>query len=68
MKIPPMKTVLCLDDQTELHFSANSGYEAMEKLLYYLNLSHQDNNAKIELCNGRTWSVVHNGKTYGCLV
>lgn len=63
-----MKKVFCLDDGKELLFFANSGYEAMQKLIYYLNLSHQDNNAKIELHNERTWSVVHNGKTYGCLV
>ena len=63
-----MKKIFCLDDGRELSFFAESGYEAMQKLLYYLNLSHQDNDAKIELCNGRTWSVVHNGKTYGCLM
>ena len=63
-----MNKVLCLDDQRELFFSAETGYEAMQKLVDYLNLSHQDNNAKIELHNGRTWSVVHNGKTYSCLV
>jgi hypothetical protein len=63
-----MKKVLCLDDGREFFFIATSGYDAIQKMLYYLNLSHQDNNAKIELCNGRTWSVVHNGKTYGCLI
>jgi hypothetical protein len=63
-----MKKVLCLDDGREFFFTATSGYDAIQKMLYYLNLSHQDNNAKIELCNGRTWSVVHNGKTYGCLI
>lgn len=68
MIIPTMKRVFCLDDQTELYFSANSGYEAMQKLIYFLNLSHKDDNATIELCNGRTWSVVHNGKTYSSLV
>ena len=63
-----MKKVFCLDDNKEFLFSAKTSYEAMEKLIYCLNLSHQDNNAKIELCNGRTLSVVHNGKTYGCLI
>lgn len=63
-----MIKVFCLDDRRELNFFANSGYEAMQKLIYFLNLSHKDDNAKITLCNNRTWSVVHNGKTYGCLV
>ena len=63
-----MKKVFCLDDQRELLFFANSGYEAMQKLIYFLNLSHNDDNAKIELRSGRTWEVVHCGKTYGCLV
>ena len=61
-----MIKVFCLDDNRTLSFFANSGYEAMQKLIYFLNLSHKDDNAKIELCNGRTLSVVHNGKTYGC--
>ena len=63
-----MIKIFCLDDQRELSFFASSGYEAMQKLIYFLNLSHKDDNAKIELCNGRTWSVVHSGKTYGCAI
>ena len=63
-----MKKIFCLDDGRELSFFANTAYEAMEKLIYFLNLKHQDNDAKIELCNGRTLSVVHSGKTYGCLI
>ena len=63
-----MIKVFCLDDNRTLSFFANSGYEAMQKLIYFLNLSHKDDNAKIELCNNRILSVVHNGKTYGCLV
>lgn len=63
-----MIKVFCLDDQSELHFFAKTPYEAMEKLIYTLNLSHLDKNARIELCNGRTLSVQHNGKTYGCII
>lgn len=63
-----MKKVLCLDTGTEMYFSAKTGYEAMQKLIYTLNLSHKDINAKIEICNNRTLSVLHNGKTYGCLM
>ena len=63
-----MIKIFCLDDQRILSFFVESGYEAMQKLIYFLNLSHKDDNAKIELCNGRTWNVIHCGKTYGCAV
>lgn len=63
-----MIKVFCLDDNRTLSFFANSGYEAMQKLICFLNLSHKDDDAKIELCNGRTLSVVHSGKTYGCTI
>lgn len=62
-----MIRVLCLDDQKEYFVDAFNGREAMNKMLYTLDLSHKDSNAKIELCNGRTWSLTHNGKTYACL-
>jgi hypothetical protein len=61
-----MIKVFCLDDGSEYLFSAASGYEAMQKMLYTLNLSHKDGNAEGELCNGRSWSLKHNGKTYAC--
>ena len=61
-----MIKVFCLDDGSEYLFSATSGYDAIQKMLYTLNLSHKDRNAEIELCNGRTWSLKHNGKTYAC--
>ena len=62
------KKVVCLDDGTIMTFDASSGYEAMQKLIYTLNLSHKDDNVKIELYNGRTCVVVHSGKTYSCLL
>lgn len=62
-----MIRVLCLDDQKEYFVDAFNGREAMNKMLYALNLYHKDSNAKIELCNGRTWSLTHNGKIYACL-
>jgi len=61
-----MNRVLCLDDGTEHYFIAENAHDAIKKMLYTLNLQHEDKNAKIELCNGRTWGLVHNGKTYGC--
>ena len=42
-----MKKMFCLDDNRTLMFFANSGYEAMQKLICFLNLSHKDDNAKI---------------------
>lgn len=63
-----MKKVLCLDDGKEFIFTAISGYDAIQKMLYTLNLKHEDKNAKLELCNGRTWSLEHNGKTYACVM
>ena len=61
-----MIKVFCLDDGAEYLFSATSGYDAMQKMSYTLNISNKDRNAEIELCNGRTWSLKHNGKTYAC--
>lgn len=61
-----MKKVLCLEDSVEYFFTAISGYDAIQKMLYTLNIAHEDKNAEIELCNGRTWSLKHNGKTYTC--
>ena len=61
-----MIKVFCLDDRSEYLFTATSGYDAMQKMLYTLNLVNKDESAKIELCNGRTWSLQHNGKTYAC--
>jgi len=57
--------VFCLDTKRTLYFDAKTPYEAMEKLIYYLNLSHKDPNAKIQLVGkGRHLTVIHNGKTY----
>ena len=63
-----MKKVFCLDDGMEYFFVAISGYDAIQKMLYTLNITHKDTNAEIKLCNGRTWSLKHNGKTYACVM
>lgn len=63
-----LQRVFCLDDGKELYFSSKTPLQAMQSLIYYLNLSHEDKSAKIDLLGGgRTLSVVHNGKTYSCL-
>ena len=62
-----MVRVLCLEDQKEYFFHSTGGYDAIQKMLYNLNKSHKDPNASIELCNGRTWTLTHTGRTYATL-
>lgn len=63
-----MIKVFCLDSGVEYFFSAISGYDAIQKMLYTLNLKQEDRNAEIELCNGRTWSLTYMGHTYACVL
>ena len=63
-----MKKVICLDTGAEYIISSISGYDAIQKMLYTLNLKHRDDNAQLSLCNGRTWSLVHNGQTYAAIL
>lgn len=63
-----MRTIICLDDGRTYTFSTDNSYQAIKSMLYTLNLEHEDKHAKINLHNGRTWSLVHNGKTYSCVV
>lgn len=57
-----------LDTHQWLYFTARTPYEAMEKLLYTLNLKRKDTSAKIQLIGGgRTLSITHNGETWSCL-
>lgn len=63
-----MYRVFNLDTHRELWFATPTAYQTMEALIYYLNLSKLDKNAKIQLCGGgRTLSVIHNGETWGCI-
>ena len=57
-----------LDNGTEYIFSSNNGFDAIQKMLYTLNLRYEDKGATVELCNGRTWCLTHNGMTYACAV
>lgn len=63
-----MKKVLCLEDGSEYFFNAISSYDAIQKMLYTLDIAHKDHGAEIELCNSRTWSLRHSGKTYACIM
>ena len=58
-----------LGTNNEMVFVTNNAMDAMEKALYYLNLSHFDKNAKIYYCgkNNRTLTLEHSGKTYSTL-
>ena len=67
MKGTSLKEVICLDDGNKYYFNAVSGLEAIHKALYSLNLIYKDDKATINLCNDRTWELVHKGKTYACL-
>lgn len=61
------RTAYCLDTGEALVFQAATPYEAMRKLLYYLNLSKEDKSATINktesnlhlytIHNGKTWSI-----------
>lgn len=61
--------VLELGTDKEMAFIAKNAMDAMEKALYYLNLSHFDKNAKIYYCgkNNRTLTLEHDGKIYATL-
>ena len=61
-----MIAVWCTDTKENMRFSAETGYEAMEKALYTLNLKHKDPAAKIIAIgkNGRVLTMTHYGKTY----
>lgn len=63
-----MIEVLCLDTGKRLYFTAGTPMQAMNQLIYYLNLSEQDEFARVQLLGeGRTLAVVHGGQTWSCL-
>lgn len=55
--------VFCLDSGTWFSFTAASPRDALEKMLYTLNLSCRDASARI-IANARTLSLMHCGLTY----
>lgn len=60
-----MVMVLCLDDGCEYYFSARTPYEAMQKMIYTLELKHHDPLAMINKTeSGRCLYIEHDGKTY----
>lgn len=54
-----------LDTHETLTFQAVTPYEAMQKLIYYLNLSHKDSAANVQMTkSGLHLFVIHHGRTY----
>lgn len=61
-----MIKVLCLDNSKVYGFSANTPYEALEKMRYTLDVVHKDERAVINKTkSGRCLYMEHSGKTYG---
>jgi len=60
-----MYRIMCLDTKQAFWFKAQTPYLAMKALIYYLNLSHKDTTAKVEITEScRFLYTVHNGKTW----
>lgn len=65
-----MYTIKNLDTRAELGFTARTAYEAMQKLVYTLNLKKHDNTTTINKTesglhlwlghNGETWAIRNN--------
>lgn len=63
-----MIEVLCLDTGKCLYFTAITPMQAMNQLIYYLDLTKRDEFARVQLLGGgRTLAVVHSGQTWSCL-
>ena len=61
-----MIRVLCLETQTWFGFTADTPYEALNKMLYTLNLACYDKQAVIKMTkSGKCLYIEHKGKTYG---
>lgn len=56
--------VVCLDTGVSYTFMAHSPYNALEKMAYYLNISHNAKNPLMPDLYDKTLWFEHNGKTY----
>lgn len=61
--------IMCLDKpRSGWYFLAPTALQAMQSLIYYLNISNVDKDAIVNMYGGgRTLSVTHNKITYSCL-
>lgn len=66
MQAKQLRMVMCLETAEKFYFTAQTNRQAMECMLYTLNLRDKDSNATIGAV-GRCYSMVHGGKTYTCL-
>lgn len=57
-------TVVCLDDNRKYTFSAMSPYDAMKKMLYYLNLRKYEEVIINKTTSGLHLYFEHSNKTY----
>jgi len=58
-----LKKVTCLDTGESLWFQAHTAYEAMQKLLYTLNLKHKDDSAVVNMTGScQHLFTIHCGK------
>lgn len=57
-------TVVCLDDNRKYTFSAMSPYDAMTKMLYYLNLRKYEEVIINKTTSGLHLYFEHNNKIY----
>lgn len=65
-----LKKVYALDEGYDFGylFTADTGAEAINKMLYILNVRNYDPNAHVEtIGKGRTLTLCHHGLTYACL-
>ena len=61
--------VFCLDDDKTYYFDVKTPYEAMEKMLYKLNIAHYDPRAIIDKTpTNKCFYIEHNGKCYATLI
>ena len=58
------RTVINLDTGTECIFTAKTAYEAMQKMIYTLNISGKCDAVINKTENGKTLYIEHNGNAY----
>ena len=64
-----MKMVLCLENEHTFYFDAKTGYEALTKMKYTLDLKRKDENAIINKSpSGLHLWMEHSGKTYAACI
>lgn len=62
--------VFCLDEEKTYYFAKKTPYEALMAMIYTLNVGGNGDPGDdvIKMCNGRTLSFDHRGKTYAAVM